>query len=362
MTNWLSAAASVIGTGHATSGAPCQDAHCCIQRDDGRWLAMVVSDGAGTARYSDQGSNLVANSFAHALIELSNEIEHRNPGAWINDFVIGHILTTRNELRNLAKSDNLKDYHCTLVACLVGETGGFLIHIGDGAAFGASAMPIGDEKYSLSELAFSSLPENGEYSNETFFITEGDWIKHLRITPIPSVDWIMLGTDGGTSLAMVADKEPKPGFVVPLLTSLALEADHEIRNEKLAAVLSDAQADKLTSDDKTICFAFRQRLAVVNKTYEMNTPSLVQPANRLSTTTNSTNLTSVVDDTTQPILHTCKRKCTWKRQITRKVIVSAFTLVFLVIVVCWANLNPEVLQKCINLTKGMVNEVLGSAK
>lgn len=362
MNNWLSASASIKGTGHAASGAPCQDAHCCIQREDGRWLAMVVSDGAGTARFSEKGSALVANSFAKALIELSIEIEDREPGSWINDYVIGHILTTRNELRNLAKSDNLKDYHCTLVACLVGETGGFLIHIGDGAAYGGSAKPIGDEKYSLSDPPFLSLPENGEYSNETFFITEGDWIKHLRITPIPSVDWIMLGTDGGTSLAMVADKEPKPGFIVPLLTSLALEADHEIRNEKLAAVLSDAQADKLTSDDKTICLAFRQRLAVGNKTYEMNLPSLVQPANRVITTINSTNLTSVGDNTTQPILHTCKKKFTWKRQITRKVIVTAFTLIFLVIVVCWASLNPEALQKCINLTKGMVNEVLGSAK
>jgi hypothetical protein len=257
MANWIYSHSSVIGSGHAKTGTPCQDSCSVKESADGKWLAIVVSDGAGSAKHSDISSNFVTHFFSESLISLSKELDIREPSSWINDYVIDSILKVRNELRAIAKSDDLRSYHCTLVACLIGDTGGFLIHIGDGAVFGGKSMSA-----DLKRDYFSSLPENGEYSNETFFITEGDWIKHLRITPINSVDWILLATDGGTSLSMINDSEPKWGFVVPLFKLIKNEKNLSARNEKLTLTLADSQADKLTSDDKTICIAFRKDLGV----------------------------------------------------------------------------------------------------
>lgn len=253
MTNWVYAYSSVIGQGHIKTGMPCQDSSSVSQSANGKWLAIVASDGAGSAKHSQVSSSFITDFFSKSLISLSKELEKREPGSWINDYVVECILKARHELRSIAKSDNLRDYHCTLLGCLIGETGGFLIHIGDGAAFGGKSISS-----NLSADYFSSLPENGEYSNETFFITESDWIKRLRITPINALDWIMLNTDGGTSLSMVNDSEPKWGFVLPLFNMIKKEKSQAGRNEKLKSILTDLQADKLTGDDKTICLAFRR--------------------------------------------------------------------------------------------------------
>jgi hypothetical protein len=257
MQNWLIAKTSVIGSGHKAVDLPCQDSCFVSTSQDEQWVSLVVSDGAGSAKHSAESSKLVSEFFGKSLIDLSNELNSRAPGAWINDFVIEKIIDTRKQLRILANSDNLKDYHCTLVACLIGVTGGFLIHIGDGALFGGTYKDIDDVNNSISSEIVISEPENGEYANETFFITEGDWIKHLRITPIKPVDWIVLGTDGGTSIAMVSDKQPKPGVIIPLLKQLNSADDISKLDEILWNVLTDPRADKLTSDDKTLCFAFK---------------------------------------------------------------------------------------------------------
>lgn len=257
MNDWQIAKVSVTGNSHNILNIPCQDSCFVATNNDKQWVSLVVSDGAGSAKYSDKSSSLVVRVFGNALIDLSAELNTRIPGAWINDFVIEKILDTRKELRHLANSDDLKDYHCTLVACLIGPTGGFLIHIGDGALFGGTYSDIDFFNNTISKNCYISLPENGEYANETFFITEGDWVKHLRITPVPKLEWIVLGTDGGTSISMIADKEPKPGVIIPLLKKLNDADDKSKLDEILLDVLSDPRVDKITSDDKTLCFAFK---------------------------------------------------------------------------------------------------------
>jgi len=255
MSSWVTAQASVIGHSHTKSRLPCQDASVVKTSPDGQWLVVVVSDGAGTAAKAEVGSKLVSEFFANELLDLVQELQNRPPGHWINDFVIARVLDTRAALRKLAKSDDIRDYNCTLVACLQGPSGGFSIHIGDGSIIGGTAMGNSE---SLQDSLFLSPPENGEYSNETFFITEGDWVKHLRVTPMPKLEWVMCCTDGGGDLALVADKEPKNGFLKPVVFAVFQEKDKVKRNAVLAEFLEDPQADKATSDDKTIVFAVKE--------------------------------------------------------------------------------------------------------
>ncbi len=262
--SWIAAGASVIGTSHLALGTPCQDSHHIFISKDGSWVAVAVSDGAGSAARSQESSALVARSFARKLNELSDQFATRAPGAWVNDFVIQQVLTVREELRTIAQSDVLSSFHCTLVACLLGPSGGFAIHIGDGVIFGGSSKRDSNaEKISLDVGPFLSPPENAEYANETFFITVGDWIKHLRITPLPRCEWVMLATDGGAALCTVAESVPKGGFVGPLLTLCKNESDSKRWGALLTRTITDAQADKLTNDDKTLVVCMRRNIASV---------------------------------------------------------------------------------------------------
>jgi hypothetical protein len=251
---WLIAQASVVGTGHVKSGLPCQDASVARVTDSGEWLVVVVSDGAGTAKRSDEGAELVATHFFESLLSLSRQFERRAPGQWVNDFVIARVLEARESLRQKAQADVISDFHCTLVACLLGPSGGFAIHLGDGAIFGGCSD---QSRLNTTGNFFISYPENGEYANETFFITEGDWVRHLRITPMPPMDWIYACTDGGTAFALEGDKEPREGFIFPVLNKVLQQSTQTKRNEALIAILTDSLADKVTADDKTIVLACR---------------------------------------------------------------------------------------------------------
>jgi cell division protein FtsL len=275
MSQWVFSGASSTGTSHKTTKTPCQDAFQISQKDD--WLAMVVSDGAGTAKYADKGSQFVSKFFSEALIALSLEIDQKGPGSWVTDFLVQKITEIRSQFREMANSDRLNDYHSTLVACLLGKNGGFLIQIGDGAIFGGGAKKEKD-KTQLAVDSFISPPENGEYANETFFITENSWIRHLRVTPVSKVEWICLGTDGGMALAMEAEKEVKAGFIEPLFKILTSQKDQKKREEELVKILSAEEANKLTGDDKTLCIAYRNTLDSLPNEFQYGSGKKPQPS------------------------------------------------------------------------------------
>lgn len=254
MHKWTTAHASVIGASHISTNTPCQDASVILTTQADEWLVIVVSDGAGTATRAEEGATYVSQFFSEELIKLVSELNTRAPGHWINDFVIEKVLETRKALRQLSKSDEIRDFNCTLVACLLGPKGGFSIHIGDGAIVGGYRS---ENQGEVSNHLFISEPENGEYANETFFITEGDWIKHLRITPMPALDWVICCTDGGCSLSMINDRDIKQGFLEPVIKEIFDIKDKKYRNEKLSHFLSDPKANKVTGDDKTIAIAIK---------------------------------------------------------------------------------------------------------
>jgi hypothetical protein len=276
--SWSVAAASVLGKSHEQTAIPCQDACAVKTSDDGKWVALVASDGAGTAAHSDVSSRLVASGFATALIELSTLLDQQSPGAWVTDAVISDIVGLRNQLRGIAQSDDISAYHCTLVAALVGPSGGFTIHVGDGAVFGAATDPSATDILDLSRDYFVSLPENGEYANETVFLTERDWIKHLRIQHVSAPDWLILGTDGGMALAMVGEQVPKSGFVAPVLHSLLSNPNRRSRDDALRVILSDRQADRLTNDDKSLVAIVRSHFREVEGEFLENKPPSIRPA------------------------------------------------------------------------------------
>jgi hypothetical protein len=249
---WTLAHGSVVGQSHLTKGLPGQDRYEIATSSDGRWVAAVVCDGAGSAARADEGAQIVAKYFSEELIKLSADIDKDGPGQWINDRIIECVLEVRRRIRGVARQDDLSEFHCTLVATLLSDAGGFAIQIGDGLIIGGKtqldAYPEGD----AISLDFISKPENGEYVNETFFITEPRWLKHIRISPISaSCDWLMLATDGGAAYLLDAHDDVIASNFHRFLESLLVM---DLKSAHVEDALNSKDILAVSSDDKTIVF------------------------------------------------------------------------------------------------------------
>lgn len=285
MSIWKVYGAKVQGPSHVQTNTPCQDAFSTGVSSDGQWVSMVVSDGAGSAARAEEGSQLVAKVLSEKLLEIAAQLNTRVPGGWINDSVIQQVIHVRELLREKAGKDDIRDFHCTLVAALVGPSGGFLIHIGDGSLISGNATPeANEEKKFHITINNQSKPENGEYANETFFITEKDWIKHLRISPIGKTDWIMLATDGGCALSLQNESVPHISNLQDIFKHL-LKLPEESRSPAIQAWLETDGAKKLSNDDKTLVICLGSGFAgfedheitLTNSIPEQSSPVVMQP-------------------------------------------------------------------------------------
>jgi hypothetical protein len=137
-----------------------------------------------------------------------------------------------------------RDFAATLVGAIAQNRKSIVFHIGDGAAvfFG------GDDK------EFVSQPENGEYANETFFVTMKNWTDHLRLTVVPFCPTAMfLMSDGVTPFAL-AKGGISTGFLRPIWSFLSAKGTEEgvLGVENL---LTSDGASQISNDDKTLAWA-----------------------------------------------------------------------------------------------------------
>ncbi|MGH8028370.1 MAG: PP2C family serine/threonine-protein phosphatase, partial [Arenimonas sp.] len=173
---WKVHAAAAIGSSHIEGGIPCQDAYA--HASAGGVLVAVVCDGAGSARRSHVGSARFARAIADALAACavtSGEALCDADPADLSEAVRLAISSERSALRQLADEEGveLSAFAATLVAAIVGPDGGWFLHVGDG---------IGVAELAADGATVMTLPENGEYSNETYFVTGSEWSEHLRLT------------------------------------------------------------------------------------------------------------------------------------------------------------------------------------
>ncbi len=258
---WRFASASVIGSSHIKTGAPCQDAHkaAVLRGRDAEVFAAALSDGAGSAQFSDVGSRTVCRH----LLEATATYVDRTGGAtpptemevrtWIGD--------ARAEIYGYAESAGFiaRDFACTLLFCILGKNWAVYAQIGDGAMCVPTEVP--------NEWCWICWPQKGEYANTTRFLTDQNWTEFLTIeSHTKCVNEIAMFTDGIENLALVqATMLVHSPFLNGMLPSVrqseATGADAEL-NEKLAAFLSSGRVLERTDDDKTLVLASRQPSAV----------------------------------------------------------------------------------------------------
>jgi hypothetical protein len=255
--SWRVIRAAVAGTSHLRDELPCQD--CCavasptLSNGD-PVLAIIVADGAGSARLAELGA------------QLACEIGQQCIAQWVETTLepwptpqrlIEWFDAVRSALEQLALSQGspLRDYACTLLLAVVTPEAAGYGQIGDGGI-------VIDEGNGL-ELVF--WPEAGEYANMTCFITDEDALERVRVlVRHTGPDELALFTDGIQRLAL----DFKSGavhapFFEPMLAVLRQRASEECAalETQLTAFLDSPKVNSRTDDDKTLVLASR-RVAV----------------------------------------------------------------------------------------------------
>lgn len=170
--DWIIVGASVIGKGHIESNMPCQDSHIYTDLGNG-WGLAVVSDGAGSAKYSHIGSKAVV-SMTKKHFEQSVKAS-----SWYNSNVLPDDLiwyrTAYKELKavsdaiqEVAEKHQCKkgDFAATVIVVVHAPMGLLAAHIGDGRA-----------GYQDKSGTWHSLmqPHKGDEANQTIFVTSDFW-------------------------------------------------------------------------------------------------------------------------------------------------------------------------------------------
>lgn len=261
---WRYVAASVIGTSHEKAGGTCQDANDCqvYALPSGETvLTAAVADGAGSAVCGGEG----AARTCRALLGLMNEhlcsgntveqVSRNTAEAWIS--------TIQNLLDEEARawSKERRDFACTVLGLIVGESCASCLQVGDGV------MVLADSE----EHAYGHVfwPDRGEYANTTHFVTEDDAVERLQFESVRRriVEAALL-TDGLQTIALnyreqTAHEPFFKGLFAPLRS--AGEGCSQELSQSLAAFLSSARVNEKTDDDKTLVLASRNSFSLPHK-------------------------------------------------------------------------------------------------
>jgi serine/threonine protein phosphatase PrpC len=237
---------STTGESHQRSNRGNEDAYFVGQGPQG-WNCIVVCDGCGSSKNAAAGAKATAELVGEALIRVSRKLSLQGEGDWVIDDVIIELAGCRNALRKRF-GNNLLDYSATIVAAVHSPRGGFFLHVGDGLGIALKVEPSANEKLRLSATAISP-PENGEYANQTFYLSETNWIRHFRLTPIPEGDVVFLMTDGIQDL-IAPHQMPNSDQIADLLRKTLRPSRSP--NESLEEFLLSDDAKRQSGDDKTL--------------------------------------------------------------------------------------------------------------
>tara|TARA_Y100000991_G_scaffold215389_1_gene205644 strand:- start:2159 stop:2902 length:744 start_codon:yes stop_codon:yes gene_type:complete len=232
--------------GQDKNGDQKQNQDCALDFSDGDVAVIVVCDGAGSKTFGGVGSNYLCRVIIRYL-RLTKPSDH----AIFRKTIERAIDSFRRIIERLCRQKNLKvtleDFACTMMVCFrqmcPDRTLNYCAHLGDGAIFYL------DSAFESAE--FVSLPENGEYANQTYFVTDKNWCDHLRIPSLPDGAFnLILMTDGVTPMAL-KNNEPFFDFVRPLMLFLNNSSSQE-GSQSLAKMLGSKKSMAISADDKSV--------------------------------------------------------------------------------------------------------------
>ncbi len=250
--HWQVVAASVCGTSHIKNKQLCQDAHHW-QLLPGNVLVAAAADGAGSASQGKVGAMVAVET---AIENLSlKEITRKSLA---DDEVVQLLLTDALLAAKKAVEDEAaackqqpQDLATTLIIAIASPEMVAAVQIGDGTAVA---------KDRAGNLLALTLPDNGEYINETTFLTSPTALDtaQMRLWREAIVNVALL-TDGLQMLALnMVVGEPHKPFFFPLFEFVKKSQDQAQAKDQLVKFLGSERITQRTDDDLTLilgCFS-----------------------------------------------------------------------------------------------------------
>ena len=254
---WRIVQASTIGTSHQETGEVCEDeclAEALRAPDGEEYFLGLVSDGAGSASHGRFGAELACEKGRDVIEQwVRNQTSlckctARTVTSWVTT-IRSHIFESAK-----AKKLNPHDFACTLLGAVIGNKNAAFFQVGDGAI-------VIREHDGLHPVFW---PDNGQYANMTYFITDEDALDHLHrkifvssCGPLIPRE-ISMFSDGLQRLALVyQSKTAHQPFFDPMFRTLrqANLAACDRLSDKLSLFLNSPQVNERTDDDKTLVLA-----------------------------------------------------------------------------------------------------------
>jgi hypothetical protein len=214
-------------------------------------LVAAVADGAGSAALADVGAQLAVEA---AVAEISQRVELADPLAGqdlVADLLRAAFRKAQDALGREARARDRapNELASTLIVAVAAPHLVAAAQVGDGAC--VVQGPNG--------LRCLTVPEAGEYANETTFLTSAGMEAALRVSvSAEPCDHLALFTDGLQRLALnLADVAPHGPFLAPLFRFLDATPDRAGATQRLRSFLTSPRLAERTDDDLTLLLAAR---------------------------------------------------------------------------------------------------------
>ena len=242
---------TLLGPAHEKTGDPCQDSGrvSVLGEEQDSTLVACVADGAGSARFSDRGSDIVSR------VICDNAASHLKSHEGMNGLSRNDVLSwcehAKREIQEQADSFGCetREFATTLCAAIISQQNCVFFQIGDGA--------IILRRNGVYGVVF--WPQSGEYANMTNFITADDYQdKFEYLATSVSFSDVALFTDGIERMALDFETQtPFAPFFDPLLNTLSKSDSSLDLGEDLRRLLQSDSVRERSDDDKTLIVATR---------------------------------------------------------------------------------------------------------
>ncbi len=235
---WKVAGTYVKGLSHERQNKDCHDRYSYKYLSNA--VSISLADGAGSALKPEIGAEIATKQVNKTV---TKEFDYLfNTDIYSASHKITHAIRTAFGIYAKRYNCNLKDLATTLLFACVKDNRYIAGHIGDGIL----ACLQNDE------LIVLSPPDNGEFINETYFITSNSYKTRFRLFKgnLESVEGFVLMTDG-TCESLFDKKEKK---VAPIVLTLFDWLDNYPMQEVDAALRDNFEnlIKKKTTDDCSI--------------------------------------------------------------------------------------------------------------
>ena len=223
---WHISGTAVQGLAHLDEGTPCQDKIYSLTSNG--VTAIALADGAGTAKFAHIGAEIASRAVCVKLCsDFSAILDSTDPYA-LRQSILEHILAQREEAAS-ANECAVGDLASTLLAAASDGENVMTLHVGDGMI-----ACCRDGK-----IFASSLPDNGEFKNETVFVTSEDAVYRMRLAKsrAAGISMFALMSDG-TSEVFWNEKEGSFAGLLNEIRRRGIMNPDERNNEDLAALFS----------------------------------------------------------------------------------------------------------------------------